>query len=61
MQVDGKAIYLLPAFPLAWDVEFRLHADKNTVVEAVYRVGELERCTVAPPERATDVVMIPAE
>ena len=61
MQVDGETIYLLPAFPKAWDVEFKLHADKDTVVEAVYRGGKLERCTVTPPERAKDVVVVPAK
>ena len=61
MQVDGKTIYLLPAFPKTWDVEFRLHADKDTVVEAVYRGGKLARCTVTPPERAADVVVVPEE
>lgn len=61
MQVDGETIYLLPAFPKTWDVEFKLHADKDTVVEAVYRGGKLERCTVTPPERAKDVVVVPAK
>ena len=32
MQVRDGKIYLLPAFPKEWDVSFRLHPDRNTVI-----------------------------
>ena len=48
MQCDGEAITLLPAWPPAWDVDFRLHAPGNTVVEATVRRGVVERLEVTP-------------
>lgn len=56
LQSDGKRIYLLPAWPKAWDVSFKLHAPLGTVVEGVYRNGAMERLAVTPPERRADVV-----
>jgi hypothetical protein len=61
MQTEGRKILLLPAWPKAWDVEFRLHAPANTVVEGVFRGGKMEQLKVTPPERAKDVVMMPPQ
>jgi hypothetical protein len=57
LRTDGKRIYLLPAWPQEWNVAFRLHAPRNTVVEGVFRKGEMERLDVSPPERRDDVVV----
>lgn len=57
LQCDGDAIRLLPAWPRKWDVSFRLRAPKNTVVEATWRAGKLERLVVEPPERRRDVIL----
>lgn len=56
MQVDQETIYLLPAWPRAWDVDFRLWAPQRTMVEGQVRGGQLTRLAVDPPERAKDVV-----
>ena len=62
MQTDGRKILLFPAWPREWDVDFKLHAPFNTVVEGTYRDGELKRLEVSPPERKQDVtVMGPAD
>ena len=37
LQSDGDTIRLLPAWPKDWDVQFKLHAPRNTTVECVYR------------------------
>lgn len=58
MQTDGKKIYLLPVFPKAWNVEFKLHAPYKTVVEGVYKNGKLEKWKVTPKEREADVVLL---
>ncbi len=55
MQTEGKRIILLPAWPQDWDVEFKLHAPYNTLVQGVYRAGKLEQLTVTPESRARDV------
>jgi len=56
MQPLGEKILLFPAWPKDWDVEFKLHAAKNTIVEGVFRDGKLERLTVTPQFRAGDIV-----
>jgi len=57
LQTDGRTIYLLPAWPKDWDVQFRLHAPARTVVECDFRDGKVRRLTVTPPERRADLVI----
>ena len=55
MQCVGDRILLCPAWPTDWDVEFKLHAPKNTVLQGRVRSGRLENFTVTPAARAKDV------
>jgi len=55
MQVDGKKINLLPAWPKNWDVHFKLHAPYNTTVECIVKQGKVEMLEVLPAERGRDV------
>lgn len=57
LQTAGDRIYLLPAWPAEWNVAFKLHAPRKTVVEGFYRDGKLQRLEVSPPERQRDVVV----
>ncbi len=57
MQTDGQRIFLLPAWPKEWDVEFKLHAPRQTIVEGVYRGGEMKTLTVTPSSRRADVTV----
>jgi hypothetical protein len=52
---DGK-LHLFPAWPREWDVEFKLHAPGQTIVEAALRKGELVSLEVTPDSRAKDIV-----
>lgn len=56
VQYDGKKIYLLPAWPKAWNVHFKLHAPYETTIEGVVKDGKLELLKVLPVERKFDVV-----
>lgn len=56
---DGK-IYLLPAWPRAWDVDFKLHAPQQTVVEGRVKGGRLISLQVTPTARRADLVIPPA-
>jgi hypothetical protein len=56
LQSDGRKLLLFPAWPKAWDVEFKLRAPLATTVEGIYRGGKLERLSVTPPEREKDLV-----
>lgn len=55
LQTDGRRIFLLPAWPRDWDVDFRLHAPHRTVVEARVENGRLVRLEVIPRERRANV------
>jgi alpha-L-fucosidase 2 len=55
MQSDRDEIRLFPAWPKEWDVDFKLHAPQNTVVEGVLRGGRLLELHVAPESRLRDV------
>lgn len=57
MQTVDDKIYVLPAWPTDWDVDFKLHAPDNTTVECVYRNGAIEKLTVFPSSRINDVVL----
>ena len=57
LQPVGRRLYLLPAWPRAWDVHFKLHTPAQTTVECVYRAGRVERLTVTPETRRPDVVL----
>jgi len=56
LQVDGKKIYLFPAWPKEWDVNFKLHALYNTTVEGELHGGKVVTLKVTPKSRAADVV-----
>lgn len=54
---DGK-IYLLPAWPREWSVNFKLHAPSNTVIECSYSDGKIQKLKVTPEYRLKDVVVM---
>lgn len=56
LQSDGEKIFLAPAWPKDWEVDFKLHAPKNTTVEASIRSGKIENLIVTPKEREKDIV-----
>ncbi len=56
LQTDGEKIYLLPAWPKEWNVDFRLHAPYHTTISGTYRNGTLQHLKVDPPEREKDII-----
>lgn len=57
MQTTEDKIYLLPAWPKEWDVDFKLYAPYNTIVECVYKNGKIEKLSITPEKRKDDVVL----
>jgi hypothetical protein len=57
MQTIGDRILLLPAWPNQWDVDFKLHAQQQTVVQAKVRDGKVIDLKVTPEERMADVAI----
>jgi len=58
MQTIGDEIRLLPAWPTSWDVDFRLHAPRQTVITASVRGGKIVDLQVEPEQRRKDVVVV---
>ena len=56
LQVEGKKIFLFPAWPKDWDVNFKLHALYNTTVEGELRDGKMISLKVMPESRVADVI-----
>lgn len=55
MQIRGNKILLLPAWPKEWNVDFKLHAPHNTVIEGRYENGKLQSLRVSPAFRLHDI------
>lgn len=55
---DGEngSILLFPAWPKEWDVRFKLHLSKQTVIEAELKNGKLVNLNVSPKEREKDII-----
>jgi len=51
---DKQSVVLLPTWPCAWDVNFKLNAPLNTVIEGSLKGGQLS-FTVTPSGRRSDV------
>ncbi len=56
LQYDSNKIYLLQAWPKNWDVEFKLVAPQNTIVEGVVKNGRVQNFEISPTTRKADVV-----
>ncbi len=57
IQTIGKKIYLLPAWPKNWDIDFKLHVPYQTIVEGKFRSGTITELNVTPNSRRKDVIM----
>jgi hypothetical protein len=58
LQCEGERIMLLPAWPADWELEFKLHAPKQTTVEGRVQGGRVVELHVTPEDRARDVVIM---
>ena len=62
LQTPGDKLIVLPAWPKDWDVDFKLHAPRQTTVECTLRGGKITRLHVTPASRRKDVTIAgPAE
>ena len=52
---DNGKILLFPAWPREWNVHFKLHASKNTTVEAELKDGKVINLIVLPESRKKDI------
>jgi len=61
LQSDGNKIFLLPAWPEEWDVNFKLCAANNTTIECEYSDGKVQSLRVTPESRRADIVNMATE
>jgi hypothetical protein len=60
MVYDDNQIYLLPAWPKDWNLEFKLHAPDRAVVSGVVKSGRLVKWSIKPTKRKKNInVMFP--
>ncbi|VGO18819.1 DUF5703 domain-containing protein [Pontiella sulfatireligans] len=57
MQCFDDKIHILPCWDKTVDVDFKLHAPKQTTVEVSLRNGKIEKLVVTPESRKKDVVL----
>jgi hypothetical protein len=57
VQEAGRKILLLPAWPAAWDVDFKLHLAGGAVLNGTVKDGKLTAWDIRPQVRKTDVVV----
>ncbi len=53
----SKKIYLMPAWPKDWDVDFKLHAPYKTIIKGTFKNGKITKLHVTPRSRKKDIVM----
>ena len=61
MQTHDDKIRLLPAWPEEWNVDFKLHAPQQTIVQGQVRSGDILSLQVAPEHRRKDVITLNSE
>ncbi len=59
IQVDpySDEIYLLPAWPVDWNADFKVHAPKNTIIQGQVINGKIENLKVYPDQRRKDIII----
>ena len=57
MQTIGDQILLFPAWPKDWNVDFKLNAPHQTIIEGVLKNGEVIELKVTPEYRRKDVIL----
>ena len=55
IQTEGDDILLFPAWPVSWNVDFKVYAPKNTTVEGRLVDGKLKDMKVSPESRRKDI------
>ena len=56
--MEQSRFLLFPSWPCSWDVDFKLHAPRNTVVSGRLVNGTLQDFVVSPKERQADVIVM---
>jgi hypothetical protein len=58
VQESDSKIYLFPAWPKEWDVDFKLNLPNNTIIECTLKRGKIQKLIVTPEKYKKDVVIM---
>jgi hypothetical protein len=58
MQVNGKKIILLPAWPKDWNASFKLNAPYKTTISGMIVNGKLQNLKIYPSSRKSDIMIL---
>jgi len=58
LQTADDKIYLFPAWPKEWNVHFKIHAPRQTTIEAILEKGKIISLNVFPWFREKDIVIL---
>lgn len=57
LQTHDNKLFILPAWPAEWEVDFKLKAPYQTTVTCSYRDGKIHELKVEPASREKDIVL----
>jgi hypothetical protein len=57
VQEAGGKVFLLPAWPADWDVDFKLHISQGSTLSGTVKDGEITAWDIQPASRQKDVVV----
>jgi alpha-L-fucosidase 2 len=55
----GERLLLFPAWPKEHDLQFKIHAERDTTLVGELKNGKLRSLTVTPKDRQKDVIVLP--
>jgi len=58
LQSENGKIFVLPAWPKNWDLSFKLHGFKNTVVEGQFSNGKMLKIKTSPKKKNIRVLVL---
>jgi alpha-L-fucosidase 2 len=58
IQTKGDSILLFPTWHKEWDVEFKLHAPQQTIIEGIFKKGQIKYLRVTPKRRKKDIMIV---
>ncbi|WP_258105765.1 DUF5703 domain-containing protein [Marinoscillum sp. MHG1-6] len=58
LQTTDDQLLLFPSWPKEWDVQFKLHAPFNTIIECELKEGKISKLQVTPKEREKDIKIL---
>ena len=57
LQEAGDKIIIFPAWPKSWNVRFKLHCSRGTIVEAEMKQGKAHIISIYPKNRIKDIIV----